>query len=375
MSCAHPLIGFPTGKQTINGKPEYRIVSSSVLANLESSLDENLNPGAILIPCGKCIGCRLDYSRRWADRMILELETAKKAIFLTLTYDDNHAHPCKYKDIVPYEGYYPQKKNEFLNEDGTLTVPEFYTLDKRDCQLFMKRLRSYFPDKNLRYYLAGEYGEKTLRPHYHLILYGLSVDDFKVCDRGVRCCDCTISEYGFKKCSSDLISVHAGVNEMGDQYFSSPFLQKIWKNGHVLFSDVTWKTCAYVARYVTKKVGGDLEKSYEIRNCEKEFSLMSRNPGIGKKYFELHPECIDSSSICVSTEDGAKKISIPQYYLRLAELTEKEKVDIIKERRKLASVERTKIELSNTSLPQLEYLESKEQTKKKSVKSLGRGKI
>ena len=98
MSCYSPLIGFPTGKLTVNGKPEYSIRSSKTMANLETALS---NDGAILIPCGKCIGCRLDYSRHWADRMMLELETQKKAIFLTLTYDKNHIHPCSYQEIIP----------------------------------------------------------------------------------------------------------------------------------------------------------------------------------------------------------------------------------------------------------------------------------
>lgn len=369
MSCSHPLIGYPTGKLTVNGKPEYKIVPSSVMSNLEFMQNEK---DLLLIPCGKCIDCRLDYSRRWADRMMLELQTQKKAIFLTLTYNKHTIHPATWIEAVPdVEKYFPSTPNE-LWSDGRYFVPEFYTLSKRDLQLFMKRLRKEFPEIKLRYYAAGEYGDKTLRPHYHLIVYGLSIDDFLTCSRGTFCRDCSAGDAKYLLCKKSMVKVPAGKNELGDQYFTSPLLERIWKYGNVLFSDVSWKTCAYVARYVTKKVGGDLDVSYMVRNCEKEFSLQSRRPGIGRAYFDQHPECLDYDSIHLSTPDGGVKMNIPSYFLRIAELTDPEKVGIIKSARKVSSVENMKLKLENTTLKQLDYLETKEQIKKESVKSLKR---
>lgn len=126
----------------------------------------------------------------------------------------------------------------------------FATLDKRDCQLFMKRLRKYFGDIKIRFYLAGEYGDKTLRPHYHAILYGISVDDFP-------------DHQPF------------GTNDLGQPYYVSKKLENIWSLGHVLLADVSWQTCAYVGRYVTKKLSGPMEVTYAERNVCKEFSYVS----------------------------------------------------------------------------------------------------
>ena len=34
----------------------------------------------------------------------------------------------------------------------------------RDLDLFLKRLRSYYPDEKLRYYAVSEYGPTSFRP-------------------------------------------------------------------------------------------------------------------------------------------------------------------------------------------------------------------
>lgn len=137
MSCYHPLCGVPDGN-AVDGSFSYKIIG-------KYDLDcRKADPRAIAIPCGHCIGCRLDQSRQWADRMMLELEHTGKAIFLTLTYDNDH---------VP------------LSVDDDTGEFSWFTLNKRDLQLFFKRLRKKFSDKEVRYYAVGEYGSNTLRPH------------------------------------------------------------------------------------------------------------------------------------------------------------------------------------------------------------------
>ena len=116
MPCYHPLIGIFDGEYTENHKKKFRIEG-----NLDPILAKELYPGSVVIPCGHCLGCRLDYSRQWADRMMLELESVGSAVFLTLTYDNDHATACKFNEF----GY-----------------PEMYTLVKKDLQDFMKRLPS-----------------------------------------------------------------------------------------------------------------------------------------------------------------------------------------------------------------------------------------
>lgn len=328
MSCYHPLIGVPTGDLTVNGKPEYKIRSSSLSADFQLELD--FNPDHIIVPCGHCLGCRLDYSRRWADRMMLELDSVNgRACFLTLTYDNLH---IKWSHLDDCDN------------------PLFGTLDKRDCQLFLKRLRKYFTDLHIRFFLAGEYGEHTLRPHYHLIVFGLAPDDFP-----------------------DLLP--DGKNEFGQPYFKSQKLNDIWQNGRCVIAGVNWQTCAYVARYVTKKLSGPWSIDYAVRNVIPEFSLMSRKPGIGKPYLDAHPDCLDLANINLSTPDGGLKIMIPKYFLKELELTDPERYDSIMESRKQFANDKRFLKLQKTGLSYLDALEVEEQKKLDQIKSLKRGRV
>lgn len=327
MSCYHPLIGIPTGELTENGKKKLFIRQSKDSADFELELKKN--EGAVLLPCGKCIGCRLDYSRSWADRMMLELETEKKGVFLTLTYDNEHI--------------------TWINDN--ITGDLVGTLNKRDCQLFMKRLRKEFDGIRIRFFLAGEYGPSTLRPHYHCILFGICLADIG---------DCT----------------PFGQNELGQKYYISQRIAGIWNNGNVLLSDVSWKTCAYVARYVVKKINGSLaDIVYGTSGKEKEFSLMSRKPGIGRMYLDEHPGCLDLQNINISTPEGGLKISIPKYYIKQLELTDPEKFAKLKEDRKRFASDHMMIELGKTTLSMVDYLEVKEMNKVAQLSALKRNKV
>lgn len=78
MPCYHPKIGIWTGELTERGKKKIRIIS----LDKKDTIKDLKKTDSFLIPCGHCIGCRLEYSRKWADRMMLELETAKKVFLL-----------------------------------------------------------------------------------------------------------------------------------------------------------------------------------------------------------------------------------------------------------------------------------------------------
>lgn len=100
------------------------------------------NPG-IPLPCGKCPECCKRRASGWSFRLEKEGENFPLSYFVTLTYDTSH---------VP------------ITEKG------FMSLNKRDVQLFIKRLRKKH-NGPLKYYCAGEYGTKYGRPHYHLITF------------------------------------------------------------------------------------------------------------------------------------------------------------------------------------------------------------
>lgn len=144
------------------------------------------------IPCGKCPGCKLEQSRQWAVRCLHEKRLHTESCFVTLTYDDAH-------------------------------LPPGNTLVKADLQNFLKRLR-HDTGPGLRFFACGEYGSKTLRPHYHLLLLNSDFADKKLIKSG--------SAYNL---------------------YGSARLSKLWPFGHHALGDVTFESAAYVARYCMKK--------------------------------------------------------------------------------------------------------------------------
>lgn len=284
MSCNCPLLA-ERGELLPSGKYKYLPIGRYT-PELKQSY-----PDAIMIPCGKCAGCRADFTRQWADRMILELDHSGVGIFVTLTYDDEHL-PIVYQSTTG------------------CAEP---TLSKRDCQLFFKRLRKVFKNYEIRYYLCGEYGPSTGRPHYHAIIYGLSLLDFE---------DIRLK----------------GHNPFGQEYFVSDFFSReIWKNGFCLLSDVSWRTCAYVARYVRKKQFGREGNDFDFRLKEPVFSLMSRSPGIGMYYPIEHPDCLEKSKVYLSDQNGSVEVWLPPAYLKLIESLDPLRYERLKKERMSAA--------------------------------------
>lgn len=188
------------------------------------------------LPCGRCIGCRLDKSRQWAVRCMHEAALHDDNCFLTLTYDDEH-------------------------------LPAGGTLVKRDLQLFLKRLRKAHVGRVIRYYGCGEYGEQLSRPHYHLCLFNYAFPDRKI----------------FKRGSQPL--------------WVSDELSSLWPLGHSTIGCLSFDSAAYVARYVCKKVVGGIAASH-YGDKQPEFALMSLKPGIGAGWFDKYgPEVYPSDYV------------------------------------------------------------------------------
>lgn len=134
-------------------------------------------------------------------------------------------------------------------------LPPGGSLRMKDFQDFMKRLRKMF-GAGVRFFHCGEYGEKLGRPHYHAILFNQDFPDKKVFSKSAE-----------------------GVT------FTSAVLEKLWPHGFSLIGSVTLKSCAYVARYVLKKVTGELASSHYSGKAP-EYVTMSRRPGIGHAWYE-----------------------------------------------------------------------------------------
>lgn len=324
MSCYHPLraikFNYPEPIIDEDGK-----VHKCKISFIKGEYDPEKMPYLpdnteyLSIPCGRCIGCRLDYSRTWADRCMLEAEYHENNYFVTLTYDDDHL---------------PEKR------PGS----PVHSLNKRDMQLFMKRLRKRFPDVKIRFFGCGEYGSKSMRPHYHLLLFGVPFEDLRLYKR-------------------DLDNNYL--------YFVSDTVSSLWPFGFHLITELTWETCAYTARYIVKKQKGIGAEVYEKYNYEPEFVLMSRKPGIAKQWFEDHKDIVFQSHY-IPTKNGSKKIKSNKYFDNLFDIEYPEEMSYYKEKRKEVAEMNNKLKSNLTSLSYNDMLASEELTKEASIKSLKR---
>lgn len=159
-------------------------------------------------------------------------------------------------------------------------LPPGNTLNKTHLQLFMKRLRKIYPP-GLRFFACGEYGEKTLRPHYHLLMLNQDFTDKRLIKTG--------SEYNL---------------------YASATLSKLWPMGHHAIGDVNFNSAAYVARYCMKKITGKNADSH-YNGRQPEFIVMSRNPGIGSYYLQKYAtEIYTHDNVIVNGVPS----SLPRFY-------------------------------------------------------------
>jgi len=190
-----------------------------------------------------------------------EAQMHEQNSFITLTYDNAH-------------------------------LPSDRSLHYRDFQLFIKRLRKRFTGRRIRFYMAGEYGEKLGRPHWHACIFGLSFDDKKLWRR----------------------------SPSGANLYRSQDLELLWPFGHSSIGDVTFESAAYVARYIMKKVTGkNAEEHYteidpesgEITKRKPEFTKMSLKPGIGYEWYKKYTSDVYPHDYVVVR---GKKVKPPKYY-------------------------------------------------------------
>lgn len=211
-----------------------------------------------IVPCGQCPACLKRRADHWAFRLFSEMKQATSAAMLTLTYEDR---------------WLPRSFNGHA------------TLQKRDFQLFMKRLRKKCRN-TLKYYACGEYGGLTNRPHYHLVMFNLP------------------SKY--------LINHH--------------YLEDIWQMGGIHIAECNMATIRYTTKYVMK---GRWEPEADDDDRAPLFSCMSKKLGMN----HLTPQMVryyTENMLGVITLPGGALVSMPRYY--------KEKIFSKRERKILAEM-------------------------------------
>lgn len=234
----------------------------------------------ITLPCGRCIGCRIKRQEAWATRCYAESKCHSESWFVTLTYDKDH-------------------------------YPQYGSLNHAHWQLFAKRARRKFGP--FRFFMCGEYGDESERPHYHALMFGLHLPDLSR--------------------ASGMFSRH--------HFYESPALARSWGHGQVHIGEVNYATARYVASYTLKKINGDAAADHysrvdvrtgEIVQLEPEYARMSLRPGVGSRWFERYwREVYVHDGVYVND----KRKPTPRYFDKLMESMSPEAVEEVQEQRRL----------------------------------------
>ena len=306
----------------------------------------------IIVPCGQCLECRLNYSKMWAFRMMLEAKQWKNNYFITLTYNENSLEKFCYTEVP------------FLSDDGNVicdpdtgeVVDAFiqYSLVPNDVTVFMKNLRKImqreYGHDNIRFFACGEYGPKHLRPHYHIILFNCPLPDLSISGK---------SPAGFPMYSSKII-------ERAWSYRDDE-THNVVSKGFCPIQDVSYQSCSYVARYILKNSKCGKTK---VPGLKPEFVRMSRNPGIGRDYFEKNFEKLYAhDSMYMSTGDKAVLFRMPKYFDKLYEQIDPDNYSKIKDNR-LYQGKLTQKSIDSQVHSYVDYLADKERKLKKKVVQL-----
>lgn len=289
MTCFFPLKGFVAPGRTANDKRNIVFSQKRGYVDLPS----------IMMACGQCTGCRIERSRQWAMRCVHEASLYDDNCFITLTFEDTH-------------------------------LPDNYSINVEDLQLFFKRLRKKYVPKcptsdpilkvefmakhGIRYFACAEYGDLNRRPHYHAILFNHWFSDVKPFMKSPR----------------------------GDVLYISDELSKLWLFGYVLIGRMTFESAAYVARYSLKKLTGvdkdKIKEHYtvvhphtgEVVDTQPEFVVMSRKPGIGKGWYDkFYTDIYPSDRVVIR----GKEMRPPKFYDRLLEMEHPLIFDAVKKAR------------------------------------------
>lgn len=227
--------------------------------------------------CGQCLPCRINKKRVWVHRLMLEAAQKKDNAFVTLTYSDEN-------------------------------LPEGLTLVPKDVQDWLKRLRFQVKPLRLRFFLVGEYGDRTSRPHYHVALFG-----YPPCGRGrtdhrrANCCE------------------------------SCDRIRSSWGLGGIDVGTLTPESAAYIAGYVTKKLTNkdDPYVQQVLNGRHEEFARMSRHPGIGGEFADdiasvlLQHELVTPDLLPTSLRHGSRLLPLGSYLRnRIRERTGVSKEDV-----------------------------------------------
>lgn len=350
MTCYHPLDAWMSVKPQANGKRHVTFIA-------KASKDYEYT----MLPCGRCIGCKLDKSKEWAIRCLHEASLyGDNNCFITLTFNEAN-----------------------LNKLGSLV--------KDDFVLFMKRFRKHYKgvyavdgeDKNgnpiitypIRYFHCGEYGDRYSRPHHHACIFNFDFEDKVLLSEknGVR----LYSSEQLERLWSKEIDPYDYLNYDPETLWYDKKGGLHAKLGFCSIGELNYDTAAYVARYAIKKLYGDMAAIGYLRNVdlktgellgapyyiEPEYASMSTRPGIGKNWFKEFKSDVYPSDFITNSKGFKQKA--PAYYDKILNQVDPDALADYKARR----VARAKSKpIDEQSPKRLKQMEKVKQAKAKRLK-------
>lgn len=276
MACFYPLEGWRTPSGGFSASPRAGFTDLPKMK----------------VGCGQCIGCRLDRARDWSARIMHQASLSPANCFITLTYDDLH-------------------------------LPRPATLQHSHFQKFIAKVRRKV-GLPISYFMCGEYGDRTTRPHYHAIIFGY--------------------DFGGRIWRPDFGSFPR-LNRAQKGCYSSEELSRYWTYGYNAVGPVTPASAKYVASYCLKKVTGvRADEHYkrvdpdtgEVYWLVPEYARMSTRPAIGKAWFDRYSD--DVLKYDGVFMDG-KKQPVPRYYDKLREQRDAARLAATKLKRRIKALD------------------------------------
>ncbi|QCS36215.1 replication initiator protein [Capybara microvirus Cap1_SP_163] len=276
MKCINPTYAYLVGSApALDGiiSPritfDHREAENYVMRHFPVQFSSNgsLAPWTIAFPCGRCYNCLTKKKKDMSVRLMHEASQHSECCFITLTYDNEH---------LP----------SVMCEDGVVRA----TLVKKHLSAFLKRLRRSLEYHHLggrfRFFGVGEYGSKSYRPHYHLLIFGWSPRD--VVPLFVR---------------------------NGKQISRSLIIEKNWKYGFSTVSGFSPAVARYCARYCVKKMDDGI--AFDAL-CPVFTIASNRSGGIGASWFDAYGVESCRRGYCTARlgSDRIAKYAIPEYYYR-----------------------------------------------------------
>ena len=293
----------------------------------------------LMVSCGQCLQCRLQRVKQRSVMSICESLEHEENCFITLTFGFpqtysyyrhkvglSHFHEWSLETEMFQKfmkrlrfWYYNQQLSKHLIEIGrsdlvytkakrdtnySVLVPKIHIRLPKDERPFL--LKNFKP-KKIRCLHCGEYGDRKGRPHHHVILFGFDFPDKKV------------------------------IYEGGKKYYVSELLSRLWPFGICRIGDCTYNSCAYVSRYITKKINGNNQESF-YNGKKPEYVTYSTKPVLGANYFRTnYREVVNTQELTVAL-DKVYRCSMPKSYDNILKKIDIDMYNDMKEKRVTDSV-------------------------------------